>query len=201
MDDTGRDVEVSRSSFKHDWPRGKQYYYGVFENYGEILKRSIIVNEAEPNSGDMDTDIFAAIGLAEDENGQPYVVRSIIKRHPDYDEIRGFETVYAIRPHKIKSGKSGAAPAQGPRLSGLPTGTTLHSSGAVSPWKVADVLDAVKDILTDTFVAIKMIMKCSGNAEPRQRRISLCLDLTIERARFGRLAILPRCEPHDNQAI
>ena len=115
VDDTGEEVVVSTGGLRHGLDRRFAVNAPVTVKAGEILQNSIRINEMTPDNDNAESS-YALIGVAKNEKGELYIVRSVVNRFKS--ELVSMDTLYAINAKTepnlgIKKGNQVGAYPQG----------------------------------------------------------------------------------------
>ena len=138
VDDIGVDVTLGTDGLKHGLRRTKDasndINYIVTLKAGEIIKNSIRINDYTPKKVDA-TESYVLIGAAINNNGDLYVVRSVVN-HFD-NKLNSVDVLYAINTKKeLAANKS-------PRYTAKPLSVTS------SDISIAELIDVVKENYPD----------------------------------------------------
>jgi len=119
VEDNGAKVIVGTKSIEHGLERNYNSQGPVLARIGEILKRSIAINEAYPQKSET-SGTFIYIGFAQNTVGDRYVVRMIVDRFTNV--LKDADVLYAV-----KNKKEPAAP-KAPGISTSPTDSMISIS-------------------------------------------------------------------------
>ena len=97
VDDIKTDIIVSKSAIRHSLDRRLSINAPVVINVGNILKNSIRINELVPRNKYIENS-YALIGIAKNNNNEPYVVSFVVNRHSN--EIQSIDVLYAVNAKK-----------------------------------------------------------------------------------------------------
>ena len=97
VDDIGAEVVLSTNGLKHSLDRRFGVNAPVVLRAGEILHNSIRINEMTPKKEDA-SESYILVGTARNENGDMYIVRSVINRFSN--ELASMDVLYAINAKK-----------------------------------------------------------------------------------------------------
>ncbi len=97
VDDVGAEVVLATNGLKHSLDRRFGVNAPVVLRAGEILHNSIRINEMTPKKEDA-SESYILIGTARNENGDMYIVRSVINRFSN--ELASMDVLYAINAKK-----------------------------------------------------------------------------------------------------
>ena len=97
VDDIKTDIIVSKSAIRHSLDRRLSINAPVVINVGNILKNSIRINELVPRNKYIENS-YALIGIAKNNNNEPYVVSYVVNRHSN--EIQSIDVLYAVNAKK-----------------------------------------------------------------------------------------------------
>lgn len=130
----------------------------VIEKVGEILSNSISVNEAIPKKNGV-RNTWILMGVAQDSNGIPVYVRSIINQSTGH--LENVSALYAVNGKKNEAGHNKNVPNAWDLSLGVSSSSTMS---------VADMLDAVKDkfsdVLSEDVVSTLGIERKTGEFTP-----------------------------------
>ena len=115
VDDIGADVVISTGGLRHSLDRRFNVIAPVAVKAGEILQKSIRINEMIPENPNADSS-YALIGAARNKKGELYIVRSVVNRFKS--ELVSMDVLYAINAKTepnlgIKKGNQVGAYPQG----------------------------------------------------------------------------------------
>ncbi len=140
VDDLGKKVIVGRHALQHGLgSRRTASQLPVISNIGDILKNSIVINEATPKKQNVDT-TWILLGVASDQN-TPVYVRSIVNQSTWQVEDISLYAVYGKKDGASRNVSAGQV---------LDKSSIPPSSSTIS---VADMLDAVKEKFSDVLSA------------------------------------------------
>ena len=97
VNDIDTNILVSKKGLRHSLDRRLSVVAPVTENIGTILKNSIRINELIPK-GDNIEKSYALIGIAKNDNNEPYVVSFVVNRASN--EIMSIDVLYAVNAKK-----------------------------------------------------------------------------------------------------
>ena len=97
VDDIDTNVMVSKRGLRHSLDRRLSIIAPVTENIGAILKNSIRINELTPEFDTIEKS-YALIGIAKNNNNEPYVVSFIVNKASN--EIISVDVLYAVNAKK-----------------------------------------------------------------------------------------------------
>ncbi len=97
VDDIDTNILVSKKSLRHSLDRRFSIIAPVTENIGPILKNAIRINELIPKSDNTEKS-YALIGIAKNQNNEPYVVSFIV--NSTTNEIASIDVLYAVNAKK-----------------------------------------------------------------------------------------------------
>ena len=152
VDDVGAEVVLSTNGLKHSLDRRFGVNAPVVLRAGEILHNSIRINEMTPKKEDA-SESYILVGTARNENGDMYIVRSVINRFSN--ELASMDVLYALNAKKepaallprlaensaIRTDSSGNRPrSMRPRFQGPVTDSTIS---------IAELLDLVNQYFPD----------------------------------------------------
>ncbi len=152
VDDVGSDVVLATNGLKHSLDRRFAVNAPVLLKAGEILQKSIRINEMTPKKADA-SESYILIGAARNESGDIYIVRSVINRFSN--ELVSMDVLYAINAKKepaallprlaensaIRTDSKGNQPrSMRPRFQGPVTDSAIS---------IADLLDLVNQYFPD----------------------------------------------------
>ena len=97
VEDIGTDVVLATAGLRHGLDRRFSIHAPVTIKAGDILKNSIRLNEMTPTKREADSS-YVLIGAAQNENGELFVVRSVINTFSN--ELATMDVLYAINAKK-----------------------------------------------------------------------------------------------------
>lgn len=140
VDDLGKYVYVGAKAMRHGLDRRANYQNGVITRIGDILKNSIVINEANPKKDGV-KNTWILMGLARDSEGNLIYIRSIVNQSTF--EVEDMAAMYAVLGKKSRTGRVIATDANA-KARGVPANPTIS---------VAEMLEGVKDYFSDVLSA------------------------------------------------
>lgn len=140
VNDLGKNVVVGKRAMQHGLGRNAKMQNAIIANIGDILRNSIVVNEANPKKDGV-KNTWILLGAAVDSEGSTVYVRSIVNQSTS--EVEEVAALYAALGKKNKAGRVYATDAYA-NARGVPSGLTIT---------IADLLSGVKDHFSDVISA------------------------------------------------
>lgn len=120
VNDIDTDVVLATNGLKHSLDRRLGVNAAVVANAGEIIQNSIRINEMTAQKNEAESS-YVLIGAARNENGDMYIVRSVVNRFSN--ELTSLDVLYAI------NAKKELAALNAPRLGATPLSETNSFNG------------------------------------------------------------------------
>ena len=140
VNDLEKYVVVGKRAMQHGLGRNAKMQNAIIANIGDILRNSIVVNEANPKKDGV-KNTWILLGAAVDSEGSTVYVRSIVNQSTS--EVEEVAALYAALGKKNKAGRVYATDAYA-NARGVPSGLTIT---------IADLLSGVKDHFSDVISA------------------------------------------------
>lgn len=136
VDDLGKYVTVGNQALRHGMDRRAREQGPIIAHIGDILKNSIVVNEADPKKGGV-RNTWVLLGAAKTETGRLAIVRSVVNQSTS--QLEDVSSLYAV--YGKEKGASRSKSAQAWQYAGaLPTGSTIS---------IAELLKNVNGLFDD----------------------------------------------------
>ena len=129
--DTGKDILVSRESFRHGAARMDKEYAQICKNIGSLLQNAVAVNELQSRYDGENSTVF--IGMAENKNNYVFV-RMIAENRTQ--RLVSYDILYSIRKKSVKKEDVGKLPPDY-----TASGGSSYTSSTIS---IAKLLENVK---------------------------------------------------------
>lgn len=129
--DTGKDILVSRESFRHGAARMDEEYAQICKNIGSLLQNAVAVNELQSRDNGENSTVF--IGMAENKNNYVFV-RMIAENRTQ--RLVSYDILYSIRKKSAKKEDVGKLPPDY-----TASGDSSYTSSTIS---IAKLLENVK---------------------------------------------------------
>ena len=129
--DTGKDILVSRESFRHGAARMDEEYAQICKNIGSLLQNAVAVNELQSRDNGENSTVF--IGVAENKNNYVFV-RMIAENRTQ--RLVSYDILYSIRKKSAKKEDVGKLPPDY-----TASGDSSYTSSTIS---IAKLLENVK---------------------------------------------------------
>ncbi len=141
--DIDRDIVLGTRGLQHGLDRRFDINAPVALQAGEILQNSIQINEMNPEKAEANSS-YVLIGAAQNENGQLYIVRSVVNGYKS--ELASMDVLYAMNAKTEadlqiqKENRLGDYPRGGQHKGSSPSGSTIS---------IAELLDSVNRYFPD----------------------------------------------------
>ncbi len=98
VEDIDKNIKVTNAAFKHSFDRRYKTVAPVYENIGNILKNSIMINELNPRNTEAKNNSYVLVGIGNNTRNNLYIVEFVVNNKTN--ALENIDVLYSINAKK-----------------------------------------------------------------------------------------------------